>query len=151
MAIYLLTIDVLVHILWAILVLCPQNHAADLVEADADIEGPQAQGGEFRCEPPCKFKAKTAWCLQRHQNSKQGCIRLILSKIILANQTVFRGLVLNCDYCGENLGRVDKLRSHLKNNLCLYKHSCDMCPQKFSTWKLLREHKNALHKNAWIM
>ena len=121
-------------------VLLLQNHADD-----ASVEDTKAQGGEFTCELPCKYKAKSAWNLQRHQTSKQGCIRLILSKN-MATQTVDRGIVLFCDHCGENVGRADKLRSHLKNNLCLSKHSCAVCPQKFSTSKLLREHKKNVHK-----
>ena len=56
------------------------------------------------------------------------------------------GLVLNCDYCGENVGRADKLRSHLKNNVCPSQHSCSVCPQKFSSVKLLKEHNAKKHK-----
>merc|ERR1712034_16553 len=105
---------------------------ADVAEsvASAEAEGIQSQGGKFHCEPPCQFKAKTAWKLQRHQNAKQGCVR---------------GLLLPCEYCGENVGRADKLRAHLKKDVCLSRHSCDKCPQKFSTVKLLREHKTASH------
>ena len=124
------------------------NTLADVAEsvASAEAEGIQAQGGKFHCEPPCQFKAKTAWKLQRHQNAKQGCVRLKLSKVRLCTKAIYRGLLLPCEYCGENVGRADKLRAHLKKGVCLSRHSCDKCPQKFSTVKLLREHKTASHK-----
>ena len=58
-----------------------QNSAADVVEANASVENTEAGGGEFLCEPPCKYKAKKFSKLQRHQSSKQGCIRFKSSEL----------------------------------------------------------------------
>ena len=58
-----------------------QNSAADVEEADASVENTGSGGGEFLCEPPCKYKAKKFSKLQRHQSSKLGCIRFKSSEL----------------------------------------------------------------------
>ena len=54
--------------------------------------------------------------------------------------------MLNCDRCGENVGREDKLRSHLKKRLCSAKFPCSSCPLKFTSAAFLRDHVKDYHK-----
>ena len=48
--------------------------------------------------------------------------------------------MLLCDFCGENVGREDKLRTHLRRSKCKSQHSCEECPQKFATNGQLKDH-----------
>ena len=45
-----------------------------------------------------------------------------------------------------NVGRADKLNSHLKNKLCPSRFSCPACPEKFSTFAFLKNHQKCTHK-----
>ena len=104
------------------------------------------QGGDFRCQLPCEYQVDGAWKLQRHQNQKQGCIRCFWNLDCLETDCLNRGLVLHCGYCGKNVGREDKLRSHLKNRLCPSQYPCSACPQKFPSLKFLKKHRSDYHK-----
>ena len=56
---------------------------------------------------------------------------------------LLRGLELLCPYCGENVGRDDKLRVHLFRQKCDSQFPCafENCPEKFRTKSDAKKHK----------
>ena len=66
---------------------------------------------------------------------------------IFVSQFFLRGLVLNCPNCGENVGRDDKLRVHLKERVCPSQFPCGFegCEEKFQTKTLAKYHKRDAH------
>ena len=76
----------------------------------------------------------------------QAWLHQVFFEVLIVKRLFIRGLVLHCKYCGENVGREDKLRSHLKNCMCPSQYSCSVCPEKFPSTKLLGEHKLENHK-----